>query len=386
MINNRQGGRRGRGRNNNGGGGGGPRPQNGAPRAEGGNRIDNRSRGNAAQLHEKYKTLARDTQMQGDRVMTEYYLQFADHYFRILNETRARFEEQRRPRDDGYAQGPYGTDLDDDGEDDDGDDIAEDRTADPRVPEMRVQDGRGQDGRGQDGRTQEPRTRDRVGDGRMADNGERQPRFDARGERQPRDDGRGELRAEQPVRDDQRAERPASADRASGEIRAQRAPAEARGDRRPRGERPMVAQESGYRDDEAGDDAGAGNGSARNERGGQRASRGYDDGRAANGAARGDASAGDDSALAAAPANGAVSRKGGDAPRVVAAGRKPPERPLEERIDLAALPPSLAPAERDGADDTEATGEDAAPRRRRRRTKAEMEAARAAAAAGDVAA
>ncbi|MET0269186.1 MAG: DUF4167 domain-containing protein, partial [Sphingomonas sp.] len=91
MINNRQGGRRGRGRNPN-----GARPQNGAPRAEsGGNRIDNRSRGNANQLHEKYKTLARDAQMQGDRVMTEYYHQFADHYFRVLAETRGRFDEQR---------------------------------------------------------------------------------------------------------------------------------------------------------------------------------------------------------------------------------------------------------------------------------------------------
>ena len=33
-------------------------------------------------------------QTQGDRVMTEYYLQFADHYFRVLSESRARFEEQ----------------------------------------------------------------------------------------------------------------------------------------------------------------------------------------------------------------------------------------------------------------------------------------------------
>src|SRR5690606_2268423 len=40
------------------------------------------------------KNLARDAQMQGDRVNTEYYLQFADHYFRVLAETRARFEEQ----------------------------------------------------------------------------------------------------------------------------------------------------------------------------------------------------------------------------------------------------------------------------------------------------
>ena len=51
---------------------------------------------------EKYKTLARDAQLAGDRVQTEYYLQYADHYFRVLEENRSRFEEQnqRRPRRD----------------------------------------------------------------------------------------------------------------------------------------------------------------------------------------------------------------------------------------------------------------------------------------------
>ena len=68
----------------------------------GGNRQDNRQRGNAAQLLEKYKSMARDAQLAGDRVQSEYYLQFADHYFRVLSENRARFEEQnpRRQRDD----------------------------------------------------------------------------------------------------------------------------------------------------------------------------------------------------------------------------------------------------------------------------------------------
>jgi hypothetical protein len=98
LINNRQGGRR-RGR-------GGQRPQgmSGNP----GNARDNRQRGNAAQLLEKYKSMARDAQLAGDRVQTEYYLQFADHYFRILGESRVRFEEQRRGRDE---------DGDDDGDD-----------------------------------------------------------------------------------------------------------------------------------------------------------------------------------------------------------------------------------------------------------------------------
>ena len=58
MINNRQGGRR-RGR-------GGQRGQ-----SPGGNRQDNRQRGNAAQLLEKYKNMARDAQLAGDRVQSE---------------------------------------------------------------------------------------------------------------------------------------------------------------------------------------------------------------------------------------------------------------------------------------------------------------------------
>jgi len=90
LLNNRQAGRR-RGR-------GGQRPQNGG--REQGNRIDNRARGNAPQLLEKYKSLARDAQLAGDRVMTEYYLQFADHYFRVVAETRARFEESRPLREE----------------------------------------------------------------------------------------------------------------------------------------------------------------------------------------------------------------------------------------------------------------------------------------------
>ena len=96
MINQRQGGRR-RGR---GGQGGGGRNLGGQP----GNRQDNRQRGNAAQLLEKYKSLARDAQLAGDRVQTEYYLQYADHYFRVLGENRARFEDQRRQRGDDVEE------------------------------------------------------------------------------------------------------------------------------------------------------------------------------------------------------------------------------------------------------------------------------------------
>jgi hypothetical protein len=90
-MNNRQSGRR-RGRNNS---NNNNRSQSGG---RGGvdqaNRIDSRARGNGAQMIEKYRNLARDAQLAGDRVQTEYYLQFADHYFRVVSDFRARQEEK----------------------------------------------------------------------------------------------------------------------------------------------------------------------------------------------------------------------------------------------------------------------------------------------------
>ena len=90
-----------------------------------GNARDSRQRGNAAQLLEKYKSLARDAQLAGDRVQTEYYLQYADHYFRVLEDSRSRFEEQqgqRRPRrdDDEDVEGNEEMAADSDDGDEDG--------------------------------------------------------------------------------------------------------------------------------------------------------------------------------------------------------------------------------------------------------------------------
>lgn len=161
MINNRQAGRR-RGR-----GGQQQRPQGNSGRQDNGNRIDNRARGNAAQLLEKYKTLARDAQMQGDRVNTEYYLQFADHYFRVLAETRSRFEENRR------QNGGAAFDEDEQEYDEDGEPIAREP-----VRESRQGNGNGQD-RGQDrgnedrgnqaGQYDDERPRSRNGNGDRAE-------------------------------------------------------------------------------------------------------------------------------------------------------------------------------------------------------------------------
>jgi hypothetical protein len=87
--------RRGRGNNN-----GGGRPQGGGNQQV--NRIDSRARGNALQLLEKYRKLAHDAHLNGDRVTAEYYLQFADHYFRVIADTRLRQEEARARRDDRW--------------------------------------------------------------------------------------------------------------------------------------------------------------------------------------------------------------------------------------------------------------------------------------------
>ncbi len=89
--------RRGRGSNRGGQGGGQ------------GNRIDSRARGNAPQMLEKYKKLAHDASLNGDRVLTEYYLQFADHYFRVVADSRQQRDDQR-PRREYDRDQPFGAD------------------------------------------------------------------------------------------------------------------------------------------------------------------------------------------------------------------------------------------------------------------------------------
>ena len=101
--------RRGRGNRNQGG-------------ANSGNRIDSRARGNAPQLLDKYKKLAQDAQHNGDRVPAEYYLQFADHYFRVIADNKARQDEARG----GNRQDRDDRDSDDD-EDTRGDHQTDDR-------------------------------------------------------------------------------------------------------------------------------------------------------------------------------------------------------------------------------------------------------------------
>lgn len=70
--------RRGRSRGN------GKRPSNKNQTFES-NGPDVKVRGSAQQVLEKYLSLARDASSSGDRITAESYLQFAEHYYRILS-------------------------------------------------------------------------------------------------------------------------------------------------------------------------------------------------------------------------------------------------------------------------------------------------------------
>lgn len=220
MIRNNQNGRR-RGR------GGARPPQAGGTSSSGynnggGNRIDVRQRGNATQLLEKYKALARDATQGGDRVQAEYYMQYADHYYRVLNEFRAR-DPQPAPRatyddDDGdqpgfgpnggqtYAPQNYVPQADTRFQDDDGED---DYDAAPRREAENAprRDGGGdRQGGGQNGAPE--RQGDRMRNGQ--DRGQRQPNYAREPQQQQQRDGQqapryGRNDEQRPPRDEIRA-------------------------------------------------------------------------------------------------------------------------------------------------------------------------------------
>ena len=48
-----------------------------------GNGSENRVKGNALQVHEKYQAMARDAKSSGDRIKAENYLQHAEHFHRV---------------------------------------------------------------------------------------------------------------------------------------------------------------------------------------------------------------------------------------------------------------------------------------------------------------
>lgn len=70
------------------------------------NGPDIRVRGNAYQVLEKYLALARDASAAGDRIASENYLQHAEHYYRLINNSTDgdgnRQRQAHRPEPNGH--------------------------------------------------------------------------------------------------------------------------------------------------------------------------------------------------------------------------------------------------------------------------------------------
>ena len=55
--------------------------------------FNNRNRGNVSQQFNKYLKLAKEASRSGDRIQSEYYYQFTDHYYRLMIELGINVDE-----------------------------------------------------------------------------------------------------------------------------------------------------------------------------------------------------------------------------------------------------------------------------------------------------
>ena len=216
------------------GGNSGPRPQQMGGGGNYGSRLDNRQRGNASQLLEKYRALARDAQQAGDRVTAEYYLQYADHYYRVLGDYRDKQPDNRQRRDSyeddsaGYAAADD-SDADDDEDGDDRDDSRDDGRAEARDDnrgnwrdERPNRDRNARDAGGRDNSQRDGGQREQSREPRR--DGERQPWKSNRdaGEHGRGEQGRGEQSRNDQGRGDQYRNEQNRNEQGRGEPRAER--------------------------------------------------------------------------------------------------------------------------------------------------------------------
>ena len=65
--------------------------------------FNHRNRGNVSQQYNKYLKLAKEASRSGDRIQSEYYYQFTDHYYRIMVELGINIDENPSPDDQKQA-------------------------------------------------------------------------------------------------------------------------------------------------------------------------------------------------------------------------------------------------------------------------------------------
>lgn len=205
---------RGRGRKP---GGGGHQHHNNQPnRSMESNGPDVKVRGPASHIFERYSQLARDAASAGDRVMSENYLQHAEHYFRLWRQLQPAAPPPQHDRFNGDSEF-------------DGEDAGAERDIDEAGAEAGGENEPDAEAGMAQGQPQQGFERD-DGDGNFRRRRGRRNRYRPEGERQPGGEegareGGGEASGEQRM---ERRERQPREDR--GE-RRERAPREERGER-----------------------------------------------------------------------------------------------------------------------------------------------------------
>jgi len=153
------------------------------------NGPDVKIRGNANHIADKYTTLARDAAAAGDVVMSENYLQHAEHYNRIIAAANAA-NQQRQEEQAGRGQQPdvSGYDGDDDGDDNE----SQPRESQPRGNRNANRSDNRNDKRGEGRADNRNDNRNAAADGQDdGDQQERKPRREPRN-RRPRRNGSDE--------------------------------------------------------------------------------------------------------------------------------------------------------------------------------------------------
>ena len=71
-----------------------------------------RNKGNVTQQYNKYLKLAKDTFSAGDRIQAEYYYQFTDHYYRLMQELGINLDDQENSAEikDGISENSFSAD------------------------------------------------------------------------------------------------------------------------------------------------------------------------------------------------------------------------------------------------------------------------------------
>lgn len=184
---------RGRGRGGKPGGGGGGHHHNHPNRTMESSGPEVKVRGPASHIYDRYLQLARDAASSGDRILSENYLQHADHYFRLLRQMQPAMPVQ--PQADRFNEAEFEGDEETPGEAEGGEQAAEGDQPEVEFPAGQQQGGGDREREGEFRRRGRRRNRFRPHGESEVDGGETRSES---GERRPREPRENRERDDQP--------------------------------------------------------------------------------------------------------------------------------------------------------------------------------------------